>query len=68
MNIEQAAKPLAAAYRTMLGHDGTSIDDAVDQAYTPTGPSREVIRARIAHRRAHPDQLHPSTGSGDRHG
>lgn len=55
--IVNAAAPLTLAYRTMLGHDGTSLDDAVEQAYTPTGPPRDVIRARIEFRRAHPDQL-----------
>lgn len=58
--VINASAPLALAYRTMLGHDGTSIDDAVEQAYTPTGPPREVIRARIEFRRANPDQLHPA--------
>lgn len=59
--IVNAAAPLTLAYRTMLGLDGTSLDDAVDQAYTPTGPPRDVIRARIEFRRAHPDQLHPTS-------
>lgn len=59
-SVTRAAAPLALAYRTMLGHDGTSIDDAVNQAYTPTGPPRHIIRARIEFRRAHPDQLHPA--------
>lgn len=59
--IVNAAAPMTLAYRTMLGLDGTSIDDAVEQAYTPTGPSRDVIRTRIEFRRAHPDQLHPDT-------
>lgn len=58
--VTNAAAPLALAYRTMLGHDGTSIDDAVDQAYTPTGPPRHIIRARIEFRRAHPHQLRPT--------
>lgn len=61
MNINHAAEPLAQAYRTMLGWDGTSIADAVDQAYTPTGPSKDVIRARIEFRRANPHRLHPDT-------
>lgn len=56
--ILNAAQPLALAYRTLLGWDGTSIDDAVEQAYTPTGPTRDVIRARIEFRRANPHRLH----------
>lgn len=58
--ILHAAQPLALAYRTLLGHDGTSIDDAVDQAWTPTGPSKAIIRARIEFRRANPHRLHPA--------
>lgn len=49
--ILNAAAALSIGYATMLGLDGTSLDDAVERAYTPTGPSREVIRARIAFRR-----------------
>lgn len=59
--VINASAPLTLAYRTMLGHDGTSLEEAVEQAYTPTGPPREVIRARIEFRRAHPDQLHPAS-------
>lgn len=55
MTVEHAASPLVQAYRTMLGLDGTTVDDAVEQAWTPTGPSRDELRARIIHRRAHPD-------------
>ena len=58
-NPTYAATPLTAAYRTLFGWDGTSIDDAVEQAWTPTGPSREQIRARIEFRRANPHLLHP---------
>lgn len=53
--IVHAAAAIELGYRTMLGLDGTSLDDAVEAAYTPTGPSREVLRERIAWRRAHPD-------------
>ena len=56
--VLNAGKPLALAYRTLLGWDGTSIDDAVEQAWTPTGPSRDSIRARIEFRRANPHRLH----------
>ncbi|UYG15797.1 hypothetical protein BRM3_09075 [Brachybacterium huguangmaarense] len=52
--ILNAAAALSIGYATMLGLDGTSLDDAVERAYTPTGPSREVIRARIAFRRGLP--------------
>ncbi|GAA1333801.1 hypothetical protein GCM10009592_28330 [Brachybacterium rhamnosum] len=58
--ILNAAQPLTLAYRTLFGWDGTTLDDAVEQAYTPTGPSRDILRARIAFRRAHPQQLHPA--------
>lgn len=62
--ILHAAQPLALAYRTLLGWDGTSIDDAVDQAYTPTGPSKAIIRQRIEFRRANPHLLHPPAQAG----
>ena len=55
--VDAAAHPLAAAYRTLFGWDGSSVDDAVEAAWTPTGPSREAIRARIEFRRAHPHLL-----------
>lgn len=61
--IINAAQPLVLGYRTMLGLDGTTIDDAVEQAYTPTGPPRDVIRARIEFRRAHPGQLHSAAAA-----
>lgn len=63
--ILNAAKPLALAYRTLLGWDGTSINDAVDQAYTPTGPSKAIIRQRIEFRRANPNRLHPEAETQD---
>ena len=58
--ILHAVQPLALAYRTLLGWDGTSLDDAVDQAWTPTGPSKAIIRQRIEFRRANPHRLHPT--------
>lgn len=61
--ILHAAKPLALAYRTLLGWDGTSIDDAVEAAWTPTGPSKAIIRDRIEFRRANPHRLHHEAGS-----
>lgn len=63
-NPTYAATPLTAAYRTLLGYDGTSIDDAVDLAWTPTGPSKAQIRARIEFRRANPHLLHPTADTG----
>lgn len=53
--VVNAAAAIELGYRTMLGLDGTSLDDAVEAAFTPTGPSREVLRERIAWRRAHPN-------------
>lgn len=55
--ILNAAATISLAYATMLGLDGTSLDDAVDQAWTPGGPSKDILRKRIAFRRAHPDQV-----------
>ncbi len=52
--VLNAAAALSIGYASMLGLDGTSLDEAVERAYTPTGPSREVIRARIAFRRGLP--------------
>ena len=63
-NPTYAATPLTAAYRTLLGYDGTSIDDAVELAWTPTGPSKAQIRQRIEFRRATPHLLHPVAHSG----
>lgn len=52
--ILHAARALAAGYRIMLGLDGTSVQDAARQAYTPTGPSVEEIERRIRKRRGLP--------------
>lgn len=56
--IAEAAKILARGYRTMLGYDGSTVEEAVEAAYTPTGPPRSELRERIKFRRAHPDRLH----------
>lgn len=53
--VANAAAAIELGYHTMLGLDGTSLEDAVEAAWTPTGPSREVLRERIAWRRAHPN-------------
>lgn len=49
--VKEAAKAWAAGYRVMLGLDGTSVEDAADQAYTPSGPAREVLVEQIRRRR-----------------
>lgn len=49
--IAAAARILSRAYRTMLGFDGTSVEDAARAAYTPTGPPVEEIEERIRERR-----------------
>lgn len=51
--VIEAAAALSLGYATMLGLDGTSVEDAADLAWTPTGPSKEVLLARIAWRRGH---------------
>lgn len=56
--ILNAAAALSLGYRTLYGYDGTSVDDAARQAWTPTGPSLEILRARIAHRRGLPTSEH----------
>lgn len=45
--IALATTALTAAARTMYGLDGTSIDAAVDAAWTPTGPDKDTLRASI---------------------
>lgn len=50
--IQSAAAPLALAYVTALGLDGTSVEDAAKAAYTPTGPSRKELERRITALRA----------------
>lgn len=49
--IAAAARILSGAYRTMLGLDGTTVEDAARAAYTPTGPPVEEIEERIRARR-----------------
>lgn len=50
--IEAAGLPLAYAWRTLYGVDGTSIEDAARKAYTPTGPALDELIARITRLRA----------------
>lgn len=45
--IQAAAAPLALAYVTALGLDGTSVEEAAKAAYTPTGPGLDEIERRI---------------------
>lgn len=51
-DVQAFAEALSVGYRTLLGYDGSSIDDAVEAALTPSGPSKDVLRARIEERRA----------------
>lgn len=63
-DYEYAAAPLTQAYRMLFGYDGSTVDEAVEAAYTPTGPTREAIRKRIEFRRTHPDRLHEGPDGG----
>jgi hypothetical protein len=49
--ITAAAQPLADAYRTLHGIDGSSIEAAARAAWTPTGPSLTNLIDRITARR-----------------
>lgn len=57
--ITLEAERLKRMTASMLGFDGTSLEDAVDAAYRPGGLSRAELRAGIEFRRAHPDQAYP---------
>lgn len=50
--VAASAAPLADAYRTLLGLDGSSVEAAARAAWTPTGPSLPDLIARITDRRA----------------
>lgn len=50
--IAAAAAILSRGYRSMLGLDGTSVEDAARAAFTPSGPPVEELEARIRARRA----------------
>lgn len=45
--IERAGLPAAYALRTLYGLDGSTVDEAARKAWTPTGPTLEVIVERI---------------------
>lgn len=49
--IARAARAWGIGYRTVIGYDGSSVDEAVEAAYTPTGPPREELRRRLIARR-----------------
>lgn len=47
-----AAEPLAAAYRTLYGLDGATVEQAAQAAITPTGPELPELVRRITELRA----------------
>ena len=50
--ITAAGECIADGYRTLLGLDGTSVEDAARAAWTPTGPPLHELIDRIReHRR-----------------
>lgn len=51
--IRVASQSITEAYTTLLGLDGSSVEDAARAAWTPTGPDLPVLIDRIRHRRAH---------------
>ena len=52
--VARAAAAWGIGYRTPLGLDGSTVDEAVEAAFTPTGPPREELRRRLIARRAAP--------------
>lgn len=52
--ITESARIFASGDRTMLGCDGSTVEEAVEAAYAPTGPPRSELREWIGFRRAHP--------------
>ena len=53
--VLNAGRAWTLPYETLYGLDGSTVEQAVEVAYTPSGPSREVLRAGIEYRRAHRD-------------
>lgn len=51
--VASASDPLTEAYSTLVGLDGSSVEQAARAAWTPTGPSLDELIARIHARRAH---------------
>lgn len=49
--VASAGECIAAATRTALGLDGTSVEEAARLAWTPTGPPLDVLIDRIRERR-----------------
>lgn len=56
--IQSAAAALSHGYTQMLGLDGTTVTEAADAAYTPTGPDRAHLEHAIQQRR---NELHRAT-------
>lgn len=51
--VAASAAAIADAYRTLLGLDGSSVEEAAQAAWTPTGPTLPELTDRIRARRAH---------------
>jgi hypothetical protein len=51
--IQAAAQPITDGYTTLLGLDGTSVEQAARAAWTPTGPELPELIDRITAVRAH---------------
>lgn len=49
--ITAAGECLTDGYRTLYGLDGTTIEDAAQAAWTPTGPPLDVLIDSIRTRR-----------------
>lgn len=58
--INAAAPALSTGYRTMLGFDGSTVEEAARAAYTPTGPPIAELERRIRERRERPAQFRPA--------
>lgn len=51
----------SVAYAIMLGYDGSTVEQAVEAAWKPGGPSRDEIRKHIEWRRADPASYPPDS-------
>lgn len=51
--VIDAGQVLTRAYASMLGLDGTTVEEAAQRALTPTGPCYEQLVREICASRAH---------------